>query len=636
METHKRTKVYRPITACVAVYLQMNNGEPINAELEALLFEDLANMGGEEQGSGEPAGTSGVQSSNVVEPADGECEHFTGGSEFDVPIRIRHVKNCYPEDFQSLDLQLQEVVGRYTRATLRQNFTPTRRYLSDVVVIRDADHRRRLVQWLTQCGPDYPGGLFVWVDEGDHIHTIHDCPYSGGSCRCRFTKTEDFRRPVRDPMRRLKHIRELDEIDWQNVFLYFIVSKWQSRSQVWIGGRVYGPPSNSEILQWRNVQALSGSILAREDQGIGHNSTEQPSNHAETRKRDVRGARVSQKKGSKFEGISKKVSALLNKYQVIPPDAVRDIIPEEHEDFDLTLFDPNNEKYYEAACHVYTNNVNKKNLKDFCEIYKHCTPVFYGSTINPFDYYHDRETSANYLNELIKYQYGGDEDQVKQLLCNIKSWFNRLGWSVWEKVGTDINPKFKEIMANGPIQDDYRIDEVANTIIDVHTGEEIPREIDRYEYQLNSKINTIVCVGPANCGKNYFWDSVVALGMNVGHIGRVNNRTNQFSLQDAMRRRIVIGNEVSMEEGAKEDFKKLCEGTALNIRIKNKKDNIFKRTPVCLISNFELDICGDSTFNNIRIHTLRWKTAPLLAPSKMKPYPLAIFDLYDLYNISLD
>jgi hypothetical protein len=173
-------------------------------------------------------------------------------------------------------------------------------------------------------------------------------------------------------------------------------------------------------------------------------------------------------------------------------------------DFDLTLFDPNNEKYYEAACHVYTNNVNKKNLKDFCEIYKHCTPVFYGSTINPFDYYHDRETSANYLNELIKYQYGGDEDQVRQLLCNIKSWFNRLGWSVWEKVGTDINPKFLEIMSNGPIQDDYRIDEVANTIVDVHTGEEVPREIDRYEYQLNSKINTIVCVGPANCGKNYF------------------------------------------------------------------------------------------------------------------------------------
>lgn len=128
----------------------MNNGDPINAELEALLFEDLANMGGEEQGSGEPAGSSGVQSSNVVESVDGECEHFTGGSEFDVPIRIRHVKNSYPEDFQSLDLQLQEVVGRYTRATLRQNFTPTRRYLSDVVVIRDADHRRRLVQWLTQ------------------------------------------------------------------------------------------------------------------------------------------------------------------------------------------------------------------------------------------------------------------------------------------------------------------------------------------------------------------------------------------------------------------------------------------------------------------------------------------------------
>ena len=43
---------------------------------------------------------------------------------------------------------------------------------------------------------------------------------------------------------------------------------------------------------------------------------------------------------------------------------------------------------------------------------------------------------------------------------------------------------------------------------------------------------------------------------------------------------------------------------------------------------------GDPHFRNVRLHTMRWKSAPLLASSKKKPYPLAIFDLYDLYNLS--
>lgn len=611
----------------------MNNGE-----LEAIFFDDLANMGGEEQGSGEPIGTPSVQPSNVVDPVNGECEHFVGGSEFDVPIRIRHVKNSYPEDFESLDVQLQEVVGRYTRATLRQNFAPTRRYLSDVVVLRDAAHHSRLVQWLTKCGPDYPGGLFVWVDEGDHIHTIHDCPFSGGTCRCRFTKTEDFRRPVRDPMRRLKYIRELDEIDWQNVFLYFIVSKWQSRSQIWIGGRVQGSPSNSEILQWRNLQAFSGAILARENQGIGHHVTGEPSHNEETRKRDVRGVRVSKKEGSKFERVTEKVSALLMKYQVIPPTSIRDIIPSDHPDYDITLHDPKNDKIYEAACKLAMLNTNRRNLIDFYNIYKDAVPIFYADSINPFDYYHDRETSANYLNELIKFQCRGDEDKVRALLGNIKSWFNRTGWSVWQKVGQVDNPRYLEMLTkwNNNERDEIRYNEMDGTMIDLTTQSPVPEKIDHYAYELNSKINCVCIIGPPNSGKNYFWDAIGALAQNVGHIGRVNNKTNQFALQDAYGRRLVMGNEISMEDGAKEDFKKLCEGTALNIRVKYQGDKIFKKTPVCLISNFDLDICGDSAFNNIRIHTMRWATANLLAESKKKPYPLAIFDLFELYNVTLD
>ncbi|GFR09522.1 non-capsid protein NS-1 [Trichonephila clavata] len=89
------------------------------------------------------------------------------------------------------------------------------------------------------------------------------------------------------------------------------------------------------------------------------------------------------------------------------------------------------------------------------------------------------------------------------------------------------------------------------------------------EYKLNSKINTIAVIGPPNAGKNYFWDCLAAIALNVGHIGRVNNKTNQFALQEVIDKRLIIGNEINMEDGAKDDFKKLCEGKALNIRVKH-------------------------------------------------------------------
>ena len=529
-----------------------------------------------------------------METVNDECPHFSGGSEFDVPIRIRYIQRKYAEDYKIMDDELQEVVGRYTRAIARQSFQTTRRYLSEVVLIRDVGQRRRLIEWFTKCGPDYPGGLFIWVDEGDHIHTIHDCPFSGGTCRCRFTKTQDFRRPVREPMRRLRFIRELDEIDWQNVFLYFIVQKRESRSQVWVGGRIQGSPSDGEIIRWGNVQALSRSILARENEGTGHNSERELPDNEENRKRLPRSTGGPPEKRGKFERITKTIQILLDKYACIPPTELKDLIPSDNPDYRLEFHDPKNTKMYEAACHLAMLNVNRKTLLDFKNYYEGKLPIFYANSINPFNYYHDRETSADYLNELLKFQCNGDEDKVRELLGNIKTWFNRLGWSL------------PTITEDGVKQ-----------------------------YELNPKINAIAIIGPPNSGKNYFWDAIAAIAMNVGHIGRVNNKTNQFALQDCYNRRLVMGNEISMEEGAKEDFKKFCEGTSFNIRVKYQGDKIFKRTPACLISNFDLDICGDPHFRNVRLHTMRWKSAPLLASSKKKPYPLSIFDLYELYNVSL-
>ncbi|AGZ03694.1 NS1 [Solenopsis invicta densovirus] len=523
------------------------------------------------------------------------CEHFNGGSEFDNALRLRYIKRHLPEDYNKLEILRQGVVGRYVREITRQAFGNTRKYASDVYLTRDEEQRARMLRRLSEFSVSYPGKVLIWVDEGDHIHIVHDCPHSNGQCRCHFKRTEDFRRDLRTPMRRYRYITEMDELDWTNVILYFVMQKRESNSQVWIGGRLQRSPDSNESLRWEDLQRESRSILARENQGNGrdlqleerYSEDSRGSIHSGTsssrQKRsydeDDRGKRELPKKRSKFERISSAVHTLLNKYFVLPSNHIRDImLGDSQYNF---LFDPSNDKAYMASCEIFQKKFIPLKLKDLRDIFEGSTPVFYANNIDPNLYYHDRETSFKFVDDLLRFQYNDSEENIVELLTNVRDWFNLDGWNK------------------------------------------------------NPKMNALCVIGPPNSGKNYFWDMFCSVAYNVGHIGRVNNKTNQFALQECYGRRLVVGNEVSMEDGAKEDFKKLCEGTAFNIRVKYQGDKIFTKAPVLLISNFELDICYDTHFKNVRLHTIRWVKCPLLKDSNKKPYPLCIFDLFNKYNIEL-
>lgn len=533
--------------------------------------------------------TDRQESSGQLADTTGQCEHYNGGSEFNEPLRLRRIKERSEENFKQLEDKLQGVVGRYMGPLLRQKFEASKKYISQVLPIRDDGHRRRVLSRLRNELLGYPGKLFIWTDEGDHIHLIHDCPYSNGTCRCRIFKGEDFRFPLRSPMRRLRSIEELDRIDWTNVLLYFILSKWPCESQIWIGGRLQGPPNNDQIVRWRAVQAESREILGGENEGIGHHLIGQESDVQDNRFNiresvsDTRKKRsnseelgMARKKG-KFERISETVASLLKHTYCIPAENIHSLFA--HDNVAEILFNPDNQKFVKAACELFTQRSNHLSFEQFREVYDHCEPVFYANSKDPFVYYHDREYSKNIIRRLIEWQNGGDEEKIKQFLVNIREWFNRNGW-------------------NG-----------------------------------NPKCNSISIIGPPNSGKSYFFDMIAAIAFNVGHIGRVNNKTNTFALQEIPNRRIVVGNEVSMEEGAMEDFKKMCEGTAFNVKVKYKGDQIFTKTPVLLMANGMLQITNHPHFENIRNVTMRWTTAPFLAESDKKPYPLCIFDLFDYYNI---
>lgn len=89
------------------------------------------------------------------------------------------------------------------------------------------------------------------------------------------------------------------------------------------------------------------------------------------------------------------------------------------------------------------------------------TPVFYANNVYPFDYYHDLDTSIEYLDRLLLYQNQNSVECVGEFLQNLKWWFDREGWAK------------------------------------------------------NPKMNALCIIGPPNSGKNYFFDALVAIACNV-------------------------------------------------------------------------------------------------------------------------
>nr|ARV85888.1 nonstructural protein [Planococcus citri densovirus] len=500
------------------------------------------------------------------------------------PLRLRTIHDLYPEDFKTMAEGFNRITDDLVRIILSKNERSSRRYLSDVISIQSPEHAIRVRQVLANAARDHctRGEFFIWRFEGSHTHVVHDCSYAGSTCRCPFFNDASIYRFLRKPLRSRKRVHELGALDWINILLYFAVHKGTSPGQIWLNKNLQGSNSSTPVIQWQeNVLGWEQSVLEFQRNRLPIHDVSELGNSWVGQTVDRRSEPASKRKRSNFEKVVEEVSSLLVKYCPVPLIGIKNLIPPNHADFRTILFDPRNKDNYISACDIHALHLNKYSFKEFHELYSQAdNPIFYANNLDPYEYYHSRDTSLYFLDELLKFQLKGEEEIIKPFLSNLRNWFNR--------EGLDGNPK----------------------------------------------MNALCVIGPPNSGKNYFFDAIIALANNVGHIGRVNNKTNNFALQDVVNRRIVVGNEISMEEGAKEDFKKLCEGTAFNVRVKFKADCIFTKTPVLLISNNELDICWDPHFKDVRLKTIRWNTAPLLAASNKKPYPLAMYDLFDKYNVS--
>ncbi|GBN37837.1 Non-capsid protein NS-1 [Araneus ventricosus] len=427
-------------------------------------------------------------------------------------IRLRAIGFVDQQFLQFAKEELFDILGPSLRLLSSKAFGPTRRYVSDVLVLEPGSGRRQLLDWIDGSAPDHPGGFLGHSEETTHVHLFHDCPYSNGSCRCRFKNHGLIRKHLKKSIRRPRFLCLYDWIDWVYILIYFLLSKRGGKKKIWVDGRIRRLLNHDQDLRWQNLCEGSRKILERQREGDGPDFEQEGPSHEEGKQTVPGRLRTSNGKRSRFENICAITSILLKKYLCIPLIDVRKIILPCNPGHNLTLHDPVNQRHYESACKLFAQSINSMSLLELKNLLENSTPVFYSnSATNPFKYYHTREESFEYLHTLLKFQFNDDEDKIKDLLFNIVSWFNKKGWF--------------QLNSDG-------------------------------EYSLNSKINTICVIGPPNAGKNYFWDCFCAIALNTGHIGRVNNKCNQFALQEVVDRRLIIGNEINMEDGAKDDFKK--------------------------------------------------------------------------------
>lgn len=144
------------------------------------------------------------------------------------------------------------------------------------------------------------------------------------------------------------------------------------------------------------------------------------------------------------------------------------------------------------------------------------------------------------------------------------------------------------------------------------------------------KKNCICVVGPSCSGKNFFFDCFIHSCINFGQIGNF-NKYDRFPLQDALQRRILLWNEPNFEPGSEEVLKLLFGGDTCAARIKYEGDACILRTPIVVLTNRDV-IPNETTFTS-RVWKYHWKVAPFLKYLTKKPHPLSMFYLFLKHNI---
>lgn len=462
-----------------------------------------------------------------------------------------------------------ELVSRIKRAP----FGPFRRYLSDVLACDNSGEANRIARQVIRTARDYPGNLCLVSTHDDHVHIVHDCPFSDGSCRCKIFKEEAVKIKRRGAIRKRKAISSIESDNWDDIVEYFISNgRWLQFAKV--GGSVVGLPNGYQTLQERGNQGQDfGQILGTcISQGSGELLGRTPFEEI-IRESAGTSSGNSRKRRRRAGDIRQEMEKVLNEHPVCPLAGIistRQWLT--HKDLRYLRADNETVKSFLDA---KSEEMCYWTLYDFQSFYSqdNCYPTFMAGYQPLEDKYYSINDSLVILNKLLAYQFDDDVVQIKSFLQTL--------YNVLER--------------------------------------KLP------------KCNTICIWSPPSAGKNFFFDVFLHYLMNYGQLG-IMNKTNNFSLQEATSKRVLLWNEPNYEDYYIDTLKMLTGGDALTVRVKQKKDCHVYKTPLIVLTNNRIGFMYELAFKD-RVSIYKWKEAPFLAEYSKKPNPLVAFEIMVYWEI---
>lgn len=373
----------------------------------------------------------------------------------------------------------------------------------------------------------FSGSILIISHHGNHIHIIHDCSYSNNSCRCSFYNYIG-RQIDRRYARRIVPSWQFTLEHWINLSIYL---QKDSRQYLYynIAGRTWLPSSEIRSIRFfEDIQKTEDGMVEGSQLSVDlFNSftigSEPPNgNEAITfsNESDISNTR------SKKRGKGDKVILFLKKHPTAPINHILNTSIWLSSEFKFWNIDST---LIKNCIKIINNDINNLTLKELYMYLKTIEPqnlIFNAPIGHLYDYYYSITESVEILEDLLKYQFYNNEEQIIIFLRDL--------YNVIDKI--------------------------------------IPKK------------NTLFILSPPNAGKNFFFDTFIHYCLNFGQVGNF-NRYCAFPLMECVNKRIILWNEPMLEPSATETLKMLFGGDTVSAKVKYSNDAVVMRTPVIVLSN---------------------------------------------------
>ena len=497
-------------------------------------------------------------------------------------IRSKSIENASEGEIEAninkMEQELHSLVDRFVSSIEKENWKDSGYYISDVYACESSDRAAGVARRLEERARSFGRGFIGIFLHGNHVHSIHSCPFASRCCKCFFKKFPEAQEDIRRLLRKPRAIETFHRRDWENITKYFCT---EGRRATFF--KVYGVVQRIPI----EITSISDTIISSKNEGRPEASLancsdplqcddgysrglipENPRRNRSRQKRDI----INPGGSRGISGGTGVILELLSKCAVCPLTEI--VYTKDY------LLNP------EIAC----KRLDSKEVKDAIDTR--------GSIINTWDreafqnFYKDPNVlkiwSARHLDFVDNYYMTYDESSV----------------AIYKLLEFQLKEKMFEF---------------CNQLLDI------------IEYR-TSKTNCFVVISPPSAGKNFFFDGIRDYFLNAGQMNNP-NKYNQFAYQDCHNRRIIFWNEPNYEPRELENLKMLFAGDNLSANVKCKPQANVKRTPIIVTSNYRPNFIGHYAFID-RVCVWNWGSAPFLKEYVKKPRPDAIMDL--LYTITIN